>query len=69
MKSNKNCKKYYVGLIVILFSLLSIVVLLNISNAQYIDHIERVSKECASEGYGIKLQYTSSGDEYYVCNK
>lgn len=32
-------------------------------------HIEKVSEECASEGYGIKAKYTKEGDKYYVCNK
>lgn len=33
------------------------------------EHIESMSQECASQGYGIKANYTKSGDKYYVCNK
>jgi hypothetical protein len=33
------------------------------------EHIERVSKECASQGYGITVKYTNEGDKYYVCKK
>jgi len=32
-------------------------------------HIEKVSQECAEQGYGIKAKYTKEGDKYYVCNK
>lgn len=32
-------------------------------------HIETVSKECASQGYGIKATYTNQGDKFYVCDK
>lgn len=33
------------------------------------EHIEKVSKECASQGYGIKASYTKEGDKFYICNK
>lgn len=33
------------------------------------NHIEKVSQECASQGYGIKAKYTKEGDKYYVCNR
>lgn len=32
-------------------------------------HIEKVSKECAEQGYGIKATYTNTGDKFYVCDK
>lgn len=32
-------------------------------------HIERVSEKCALQGYGIEVNYTKEGDEYYVCKK
>lgn len=31
-------------------------------------HIEKVSQECAKQGYGIKAYYTNSGDKFYRCN-
>ena len=30
--------------------------------------LEKKSKECALEGFGIKVAYTKEGDKYYVCN-
>ena len=33
------------------------------------NHIERVSQECAEQGYGIKAYYTNQGDKFYKCNK
>ncbi len=30
--------------------------------------LEKRSRECASEGYGIKVSYTKEGDKFYVCN-
>lgn len=52
-----------VGLIVLL------IILCNIMARDEEKHIERVSQECAEQGFGIKAQYTKEGDKYYVCNK
>lgn len=53
---------------------IGVVILLFIAIGNYFDremekHIERVSKECASQGYGITVKYTNEGDKYYVCKK
>lgn len=31
-------------------------------------HIEKVSQECAEQGFGIKAYYTNQGDKFYECN-
>ena len=62
-------KQFLVGLGI------GVVILLFIAIGNYFDremeeHIERVSKECASQGgYGITAKYTKEGDKYYVCKK
>jgi hypothetical protein len=55
----------FIGLI-LLFIFLG---LMNILENDMEKHIERVSQECALQGYGIKAKYTKEGDKYYVCNK
>ena len=52
--------------IIVLIVLTWSIIMLDIEEKK---HIERVSKKCASQGYGIKLVYTSTGDEFYVCNE
>ena len=47
--------------IIICIAVLIIILLSNI--------IEKVSKECASQGYGIKAYYTNQGDKFYKCDK
>lgn len=41
----------------------------NVIESDMEKHIEKVSSECASQGYGITAKYTKEGDKYYVCNK
>lgn len=60
-------KQFLVGLGI------GVVILLFIAIGNYFDremekHIERVSKECASQGYGIKSYYTNQGDKFYKCD-
>ena len=57
-----------VGIGIVLAILLIIFLSTTLSNNME-EHIERVSKECASQGYGITAKYTKEGDKYYVCNK
>lgn len=68
----KNIKKFLedniVGIGIVLAILLIIFLSTTLSNDME-KHIERVSKECASQGYGITAKYTKEGDKYYVCNK
>lgn len=60
-------KQFLVGLGI------GVVILLFIAIGNYFDkemeeHIEKVSKECASQGYGIKASYTKDGDKFYKCD-
>lgn len=55
--------------IVICIAVLIIILLSNILEKDMEEHIEKVSKECASQGYGIKATYTKEGDKFYICDK
>ena len=33
------------------------------------NHIEKISQECAEQGYGIIATYGNDGEKYYVCKK
>lgn len=46
-----------------------VIVLCNILSNDMEKQIEKVSKECASQGYGIKASYTKEGDKFYICNR
>ncbi len=49
--------------------LVILIILSNILENDMEEHIEKVSKECASQGYGIKATYTKEGDKFYICDK
>ncbi len=70
MKKRRRIKWDYVFIalipVVILIVLIWSIIMLDIEEKK---HIERVSERCASQGYGIKLAYTGTGDEFYVCNE
>lgn len=53
-----------VGLVVLFI----FITLSNILENDMEKHIEKVSQECASQGYGIKAYYTKEGDKFYKCN-
>ncbi len=55
--------------IIICIAVLIIILLSNILENDMETHIEKVSKECASQGYGIKAYYTNQGDKFYKCDK
>ncbi len=55
--------------IIICITILIIILLSNILEKDMEEHIEKVSKECASQGYGIKAYYTNQGDKFYKCDK
>ena len=55
--------------IIICIALMVVIILSNILSKDMEEHIEKVSKECASQGYGIKASYTNEGDKFYICNK
>ena len=55
--------------IIITFLLLVCVILSNLINADDEKHIQKVSIECAKQGYGIIAKYGNDGEKYYVCNK
>jgi uncharacterized protein YpmS len=60
---NKFLKVLGIGIIILSFIMIS-------NYLSYEDNkaLEKRSRECASEGYGIKVSYTKEGDKYYVCN-
>lgn len=68
-----NKIKNYIGehplAIIICIAILIIILLSNILERDMEEHIEKVSKECASQGYGIKATYTKEGDKFYICDK
>ncbi len=53
----------------ICIALMIVIILSNILAKDMEEHIERVSKKCASKGYDIEAIYTKDGDQFYVCNK
>ncbi len=55
--------------IIICIALMVVIILSNILSKNMEEHIEKVSKECASQGFGIKASYTKEGDKFYICNK
>lgn len=55
--------------VIIGIAILLIIILSTILSNDMEEHIEKVSKECASQGYGITAKYTKEGDKYYVCDK
>lgn len=55
--------------IIICIALMIVIILSNILSKDMEEHIEKVSKECASQGYGIKASYTKDGDKFYKCDK
>ena len=56
-------KQFLVGVVILIF--ISIV---NHFDKEMEEHIEKVSIECASQGYGITVKY-AEGEKYYVCKK
>lgn len=64
----KFIKDNLIGVIVVGLILL-VIILMNIMSNDMESHIEKVSKECASQGYGIKAYYTNQGDKFYKCDK
>lgn len=72
MRTKRKLKTWVKQLLVGLGIGVIIFILLGINS--YLDnemetHIERVSEECAKEGYGIVAKYTKEGEKYYVCKK
>ena len=64
----KFIKDNLIGVIVVGLILL-VIILMNIMSNDMESHSEKVSKECASQGYGIKAYYTNQGDKFYKCDK
>ena len=64
----KFIKDNLIGVIVVGLILL-VIILMNIMSNDMESHIEKVSKECASQGYGIKAYYTNQGDKFSKCDK
>lgn len=69
IKSILNYLKENVVIVIIAVAIFMIIILSNILSNDMEKHIEKVSKECASQGYGITAKYTKEGDKYYVCDK
>ena len=64
-----NYLKENILVVIIGVAILLIIILSTILSNDMEEHIEKVSKECASQGYGITAKYTKEGDKYYVCDK
>lgn len=69
IKSILSYLKENVLAVIIGIAILLIIILSTILSNDMDEHIEKVSKECASQGYGITAKYTKEGDKYYVCDK
>ena len=69
-KTKKDKKKLnlLIKLSVLFFSFL-FMFLIQVNQNDMQNHIEKVSSECASQGYGITVKYTKYGDKYYACKK
>ncbi len=68
----KKIKKYiseHPLAIIVCLAIIILIILSNILSNDMEEHIEKVSKECASQGYGIKATYTKEEDKFYVCDK
>ena len=57
--------KYSLAILLLTFVILGLITILNNDMER---HIEKVSKECAEKGYGIKAYHTKDGDKFYTCN-
>lgn len=62
-------RRDYLALTIGFVLILGLIILNLILARDMEDHIERVSRECAEKGYGIKATYTKEGDKFYVCNE
>lgn len=62
-------KENYITLGICLILVIGILILNSILEKDMEKHIEKVSRECAEKGYGIKASYTSTGDKFYICNE
>lgn len=62
-------KRENIIVLIIMIAFLGFILLNSLLARDMEEHIERVSKECAEKGYGIKAAYTKEGDKYYVCNE
>ena len=58
--------KYSLAILLITFIMLGLIRLINNDMER---HIEKVSKECAEQGYGIIAIHGNDGEKHYVCNK
>ena len=59
----KLISKNFILIILSSFMIIALCILSNDTEKS----IEKVSKECAEQGYGIASKYTKSGDIYYIC--
>lgn len=69
IKKIKNYISEHPLAIIICIAITILILLSNILEKDMEEHIEKVSKECASQGYGIKAIYTKEGDKFYICDK
>ena len=65
-KKTNQAKKFSVGLLIAIIIFISLIIVINNDME---NHIEKVSNECAMQGYGITAKYTKEGEKYYVCKK
>lgn len=67
-KKNTQPKISFIKILGIIMIALFLVIMGNYFKLEDNKSLEKRSRECASEGYGIKVSYTKEGDKYYVCN-
>ena len=67
-KKNTQPKISFIKILGIIAIIIFFVIIGNYLVSEDNKSLEKKSKECASEGYGIKVSYTKEGDKYYVCN-
>ena len=67
-KIKKYISKHPLAIISLYIPLMILIILSNILENDMEEHIEKVSKKCASQGYGIKASYTKDGDKFYKCD-
>lgn len=69
MKTNRKLRPWVIYTLIILIVMGVLIGIQNFLTNDMNNHIERVSKKCAEQGYGIEIHYTKEGDEYYACKR
>ena len=67
-KKNTQLRIFLLKILGIIMIILFLALIVNYLILEDNKSLEKKSRECASEGYGIKVTYTKEGDKYYICN-